>query len=444
MSTKVVRPSPSLLRPEAYLVQLARLQQKARTGARGGPPPSEGVGLEGLRVGARALCETLAGDVGSGRYQLAPLWQGEVKRDGKLRTIHRPELLDAIVLGAVAARLTGLLEGKLSDSVHAYRPRRSSECVLARFCERLAQHRQEVAQKRRGLFVLQRDVAAYGESIPTHAGSPLWTLLDDLLMRIEDARERRLLRGLIEQGSRPTVRTADGRERVMQTGLPTGSPIQQPLENLYLVPLDAELDPLDAFYARFGDDLFVATTDLGTAAAAVETLSAVTARLELRFNAHKSKDLYFTKPGRPFVGATPLPLSATSHVEYLGARIDFDGRLGFTRKRLRQFLERSRRRMQNSIRLHTSADARTLLATSLGQALTTQSSVEDPAREALCTWVDDRAQLRQLDRALALSAAEILSGKRGVRAFRHTPPRDLRAAGLASLLELRRRTRSRR
>jgi hypothetical protein len=65
--------------------------------------------------------------------------------------------------------------------------------------------------------------------------------------------------------------------------------------------------------------------------------------------------------------------------------------------------------------------------------------LRDPAVEALTTWVDDRAQLRQLDRQLGLICAETLSGKRGVRAFRHTRVADLRQAGLSSLLELRRR-----
>jgi hypothetical protein len=275
----------------------------------------------------------------------------------------------------------------------------------------------------------------------------LWPRLDAALRALDDAHEANVARQLVRIACRPTVQLAEGETLVLEHGLPTGSPIQQPLANLYLVALDEALDARPVFYARFGDDLFVATANVAEAERAAADLASIVAQLELGFNAAKTRNLYFTKPGRPVPFATALAFRPTSHVEYLGTRVDFDGRSGLTRKRLRQLLQRSRWRVENSARLGESEGAtegaKQAVARALNEALTTTSSVADPSSEALRTWIDDRAQLRQLDRQLAQHCAEVLSGKRGVRAFRHTSIADLRAAGLSSLLELRRRDRRR-
>jgi hypothetical protein len=438
-----VRDPFSLFRPESYLVQLQRLRAKARERGRTGQSDGESLVLAQPSGADVELCSLLASDVRRETFVLEPLRRTEVSVDGKRRTIHRPALLDALVLGAVSARLTSLLEQTLSDSVHAYRPGRSSQRVVERLRQTLARHREQRRPKERGLFVLQRDLATYGESIPTGRESLLWSLSNGLLQKVSDPDERRVLYALLRAACRPQVLLPDGQVVAMERGLPTGSPIQQPLENLYLAPLDEALDQLPVFYARFGDDLFVATPSAEQAKNAATQLETLVASLELSFNPDKTKNLYFTKPGRPFGATSDLLVEPTSHVEYLGMRVDFDGRVGFTRKRLRQLLQRSRRRIDNSARVAPPERERETVARSLDQALCGTSTVADPALEALRTWVDDRTQLRQLDRQLALACAERLSGKRGVRAFRHTTISELRAAGLSSLLELRRRTRSR-
>lgn len=433
--------APSLFRPEAYAAQLERLRVKARSHGGRSPPPSEGLTLPELRHGATALCQAIANDVRRGQFRLSPLRRSELVVDGKRRILHRPELLDALVLGAISARLTGLFESLLSDAVYAYRPGRSARLAVERLARLLHDHRRRVPQKQRGLFVLQRDLSAYGESIPTGPDSALWPLLERALRGLPDANERGVLRELTKAACCPTVLSADG-ALVLGRGLPTGSPVQQPLQNLYLVPLDERLSERSLFYARFGDDLFLAGADQAAAEAAAADLDAGVADLGLRFNANKSRNLYFTKPGRPCTSESRLVFSPTSHVEYLGKRIDFDGRLGFSRKRLRQLLQRSRVRIDNTLALASKETALASVAAGLCRALGGDDGLADPAVEALRTWVDDRKQLRQLDAQLALMCAEALAGVRGVKAFRHTRVKELRAAGLSSLLELRRRSRS--
>lgn len=439
--------SPSLLRAELYVAQLERLRAKFKAKRRTREPTSGGVTLSALHDRGDQLCVHLAAEVAAGSYRFSALERVEVLTDGKRRIIHRANLVDAIVLGAMAQRLTSLLEPVLEDTVYAYRPQRNPQLAIARARECLHAHRAARPNPRdRGLFVLQRDLSAYGESIPTHEGSKLWSLLDEVLGAHTDRDEARILRTLLDVACRPDVTLPNGELTQLTHGLPTGSPIQQPLANLYLTPLDRALRRLEPHhspphhYARFGDDLLVLEPSLERACAAAATIATVVSELSLTLNANKSRDLYFTQPGRPLGAASSVDFRPASHLEYLGARLSFDGHLGLKRKRLRELLTRSRARIANTVHVAPPPRALEFVAEALNQALHGTSPVADPATDALRTWVDDRDQLRQLDYLLVRACAEAIAGKSGVRAFRHTRPQALRDAGLRSLLQLRKRS----
>jgi hypothetical protein len=378
--------------------------------------------------------------VRSGAFRFAPLQRVVTVVGGKRRTIHRAELVDALVLGALAQRLTALLEGVLRDAVYAYRPGRNAQLAITRLQEHLREHRHARPDPRqRGVFVLQRDLSAFGESIPTHARSKLWPLLHALCTCLPDCDEAKVLEQLVTAACHPEVSTADGQCFTLEHGLPTGSPIQQPLANLYLTPLDDALDALGLFYARFGDDLMVISDAPEAATTGAATARRVCTELELEFNAQKSRDLYFTKPGRPYAGTQQLAFTPASHLEYLGARIAFDGQLGLKRKRLRELLTRTRWRVSNVVQLTVPTEAPCAVARALERAFFGHDATGEIAVSALREWVDDRQQLRQLDRHITLLCAEALSEIRGVRALRHTSAQALRELGLPSMLQLRRR-----
>lgn len=440
-------PPLSLFQPDIYLAQLSRLRAKFGTRRRSREPQSEGLSLSELHERGDRLCEHIASEVQCGAFRFSPLERVLVFADGKRRTIHRATLVDSIVLGALSQCLTALLEPVLDDNVHAYRPGRNPQRTIERLCVYLAEHRRTRPEPReRGLFVLQRDLAAYGESIPTGPDSELWPLLDSVVGTMTDRAEARMLRSLVAAGCRPEVHLPTGELTTMTHGLPTGSPIQQPLANLYLSPLDERLRTLGVtFYARFGDDLLVVEPQLAAAHRVASALDEVVKDLGLVLNPDKTRNLYFTGPGRPLdrasIAASRVTFAPTSHLEYLGVRLSFFGHRGLKRKRLRQLLSRSRLRVENTVRVAPSDRTLEFVAAALGNALHGTDSAADPATTALRTWVDDRQQLRQLDHQLTLLCAEAISRRRGVRAFRHTRPQQLRHSGLRSLLELRRRSR---
>lgn len=437
--------SPSLLDSELYLTQLQRLRLKSAHSRGRREPQSEGVGLSSVLLRGADLCDRIAREIRTGSFRFTPLDRSVTIKDGKRRTIHRPDLVDSLVLGALAQRLTTLLEPILGDSVFGYRPGRNSQLATTKVRECLAHHRDSLTDRRQhGLYVLQRDLASYGESIPTDAGSALWPLLDEVLARLSNSAEAEVIRSLVRAACRPSVRDRSGEVSQMEHGIPTGSPIQQPLANLYLLPLDRELAASTPhFYARFGDDLLFMTPDDAEVLRADETLARVVDDLRLTFNPEKTRNLYFTGPGRPCGTACVKHFHGTSHIEYLGVRLSFAGHLGLKRKRQRQFLRRCRLRIGNTLGAAPAEHAVHAVAGALSQAIHGRSALTDPTSFALRTWVDDRQQVRQLDHLIAMLCAQAISGKRGVRAFRQVRRQALRDSGLLSLLELRRRSKGR-
>ena len=442
----VAKPSPpALFAAATYETQLARLGAKARTRGRASTLESQGLHLAALGTDTPGLCKAIAQTVEKGQFRFRPLRRTQAFLGGKLRTLYRAELIDSLVLGAVAHRLTALGEHLLSSNVFSFRPGRSPWQAIGRVLAFLENHRKSRANVREhGIWVVQRDVEAFGDSIPTTEDSPLWPLLAELLSGVENADERRILSVLVPQACRPEYQNQAGQLELLQQGLPTGSPIQPPLENLYLTTLDCSLGLMpDSLYTRFGDDLLHLSSSREQAAVAAAAMSRITDQLRLTLKPSKQNDFYFTKPGRhpPPSDGTWQP-KPTSHIEYLGARISFDGSLGLKRQRCRELMQRWRQRINNLVAIAgETADERVRgVALGLEQSLSPHLMVSDKASEALRDWVDDREQLKQLDYWLRLECAQALSNKRGVRAFRSVPPQALREAGLPSL-EYRRRRR---
>jgi hypothetical protein len=425
----------SLHRPEAYLEQIDVLLHKLRTSPFRRPLERDGLPLTAVGAHAHKLAALLAREVSDGTFRLGPLERTSGFIDGKWRTLYRPGLLEAIVLGAVGRRLADLAEPLLSDHVVSYRRGRSSWQAIAAFQAFVSRHRAERPDPRaRGLYVIVRDVARYGDSVPTDDRSRLWPLLEGVVARAPDATERSVLNRLVRAAARPEVSTPEGSVR-LQVGLPTGSPIQQPLCNLYLTPADHELSELPrSFYVRFGDDLLFCCAELEVAVQASQRIDALMRELRLELKPAARHDLYFTGSGRPACEHQPLALRGTSFVEHLGVRMAFEGGLGLKVEKARKLVRNIRWRIDLTCRLLPRAEWLEAVCETVRAALDPSHPLCEPSAGLLRAVVDDRRQLKQLDYAIALMCAERLTRTRGVRAFRTMPYRKLRNAGLPSLV----------
>jgi hypothetical protein len=435
-------PSPfaSLFDRASFDAQLARLHARWQARGRLERLSSRGLSLGDVGASAPELTRALSRTVARGGYRFEPLEQVEACVEGKQRVLFVPGLVDALVLGVLAEILAALVTPVLSPQVYSYQRGRSPWEAVRDISKYLARHRALTPLRSRGLYGVKRDVSQYGESIRTEPGAPLWQQLETLLAPQRNARGAELFERLLREAIRPEVREASGAVRRLELGTPTGSPIQPALNNLHLTELDRALVHIEGgFYARFGDDFVFLHPDPREAERASQLIDQECARLGLTIRAAKRQDFYFTGPGRPSAEAPQF--NPVRHFEYVGARIDFMGRIGMKRAKSQAFLRRMRQRVWQTKRLlgpEAPPEAlEQLLVEVVRRALAPQHLLADPAAQLLRYVVDEREQLKQLDYLLALLLAEAVSGRRGARAFRACPWKRLRERGLPSLVQAR-------
>lgn len=381
---------------------------------------------------AAALCR----EVKRGRYRFDAAHTAMVHFDGREREVFRSTVLDTVTERVVGRWLQAAIEPSLSDALWSYRRGRSSIGALSAFGAFVRAHvRAKSDPRQRGLFVLRRDVAGYGKSIPNDDESPLWTLLEEHVVGPERDVGMKLLRQLI----RRRYVDSEGREVTLSAGSPTGSPVQPPINNLYLKPLDSVLGMLPGHYARFGDDILFASDDRAVAEEAAAKADATIATLGLAWSAKKTRNLYFNGAGRPedeSHAAGELLFEGASTTELLGYEVTFAGTLRLPRRKLRGLLETLRDRLRRAARMHMGRSPDRLARELVGvvrAALDRRHALRAGQMEALF-HVDDRKQLEQVDHLVSLAVAQLCSGRKGPRAFRDFTPRRLRDLGLPSLV----------
>jgi hypothetical protein len=292
------------------------------------------------------------------------------------------------------------------------------------------------------LYVLRRDVRAYGEAIASGPDSRLWPLLERALERAGYAPHPAHLAWL-QSAFRPDVRDGQGAASRPIVGIPTGSALQPAACNLYLTPVDRRLDSVPGgFYARYGDDMLFAHPDPALVKGLALELDREIESLQLAWSPAKCASLYFNAAGR----SAPLPhaeFKGTASLDYLGVRVDFSGVIGLKREKSRRLLRDLQHRLANTDRLlggeAGEERARDLCAVA-NALLDPEHPSANPNAAALRYLVSDRRQLRDLDHRIALAVAQRLTARRGVRAFRAHSPRDLRhELGLVSLVHVRNR-----
>ncbi|MGC4067645.1 MAG: hypothetical protein QM784_23955 [Polyangiaceae bacterium] len=353
---------PDLKSPETYRAVLEGLAKKWTKRGR----------LERLEVGTLTLVELrsridelsrlLARTVWRGEYRLSPLVPRRGRFEGKERVIYRPNLLDAVVLTVLARYLSALIDPELVPNLHSYRAGHSSWKALSELTDFLGAYRGAVTVRERGLFVMRRDVAKYGDSIPVHHGSILSRAINGVLGRDGDPHRRAIAGALVHAALVHPIHWPDGTLASLPRGIPTGSPIQPPLLNLYLAPVDVELSSVPGgFYSRFGNDVLFLHPDSDVALHVSRRFDLALAERGLVSNEAKRRDLYFNGAGRPSETTPATTFQPTPSLEYLGAQVTFSGRLGLKLEHFRRLMRALRARLINQARCSRGLDREALL-----------------------------------------------------------------------------------
>jgi group II intron reverse transcriptase/maturase len=189
--------------------------------------------------------------------------------------------MDRFVQQLLLQALTPIFEPQFSERSYGFRPGRSTHDAV----------RQAQSYVREGKsYVVDMDIEKFFDRV-NH----------DLLMyrlreAVGDARVRTLIGKYLKAGV-----MIDGVVQDLEEGTPQGGPLSPLLANIYLDPLDRELESRGLSHVRYADDCNIYVS---SAAAAQRVLSSVISWIEkkLRLKVNQAKSGTGPTPGRKFLG----------------------------------------------------------------------------------------------------------------------------------------------
>lgn len=240
--------------------------------------------------------QQLKAEVERGHYRPQPLQGVHIpKRSGGTRLLAIPSVRDRVLQSAVAQVLTCRLDARFADCSFAYRPGRS----VAMAVQRVAQYRDAGLR-----HVVDADIHAFFDRI------------DHALLRqqIEQSFPQQPgLLALIDLWLAADLRDpADCAPRLLDRGVPQGSPLSPLLGNLFLDPLDRRLLESGLAVVRYADDLVILAACEESARGALDLLRRHLREWRLELNEGKTRlatfDAGFTFLGMRFVHRLVEPI----------------------------------------------------------------------------------------------------------------------------------------
>lgn len=275
--------------------------------ANGGAPGVDGMGVKALAEHLDRHGDWIKAKLLEGRYQPSPVRGVEIpKPQGGVRVLGIPTVQDRWLQQAIQQVLTPMFEPLFSDSSFGFRPGRSAHDAVH---------------------------AARGHVLD----GKTWMVDIDLKAFFDHVNHDRLLHQLREQIGDPRVLSLIGRYlragllrhgevEARLDGTPQGGPLSPLLANLYLTPLDRELERRGLAFCRYADDI---TVFVGSARSAERVLNSLVAWIEehLKLPVNREKSGW----GRPW------------ERQMLGFRLLEDGRIEIAPKSIARYKDAVRR-----------------------------------------------------------------------------------------------------
>lgn len=218
------------------------------------------------------------------------------KANGGERELGIPNIVDRVIQQAIHQVLSPVWEPEFSDHSHGFRPRRSAH-------DAVKAARGYVKEGK--TWVVDIDLKSFFDQVNHDK------LMHQLRGRIGDKRMRALIGGYL----RAPMQQPDGSKEKRSKGTPQGGPLSPLLANIYLDPLDKELEKRGVSFVRYADDIAIFASSERSAERIYQGVVAwIEKHLKLEVNRDKS-------------GTGP-----TGKSSLLGFRIFEDGKVGVSPK----------------------------------------------------------------------------------------------------------------
>lgn len=273
--------------------------------ANGGSPGVDGMEVEEMAEHLRKHGGTIVGKLREGSYQPAAVRAVEIpKASGGKRLLGIPSVMDRMIQQAIHQEMGPTFEEGFSESSYGFRPMRSAHDAVKAGQEFVA------AGKR---WVVDIDLKSFFDQV-NH---------DRLMTMIgRKVRDKRVL-SLIGRYLRAEMQHGDGSREARKAGTPQGGPLSPLLANIYLDPLDKELEKRGVSFVRYADDIAIFVSSPRSAQRILESVVEwLKKELGLEVNREKS-------------GSGPSGGSSL-----LGFRLYEDGRIGVSPKAVAKLKEK--------------------------------------------------------------------------------------------------------
>jgi RNA-directed DNA polymerase len=253
----------AVVEPRNLRAALKRVRQNK------GSPGIDGMSVEELPNYLREHWPRLREELLAGGYQPGPVKRRLLaKRDGGMRELGIPCVLDRFIQQAVLQVLQPQFDPTFSEHSHGFRPARRAHDAV-----REAQG--YVQQGRR--WVVDVDLEKFFDRVNHDV------LMGRLARRIADKRVLGLIRRYLEAGI-----MVNGVVMERQEGTPQGGPLSPLLSNVLLDEVDKELEKRGHAFVRYADDCNVYVRSRRAGERVMQHLTRLYARLRLRINPAKS------------------------------------------------------------------------------------------------------------------------------------------------------------
>lgn len=284
-------------------LRAAYLAVKANDGA----PGVDGMSVDAMNSHIRKHWESMERKLLEGKYQPAAVRAVEIpKNSGGVRMLGIPTVIDRMIQQAIGQRMGPSFEEGFSAHSYGFRPGRSAHDAVRAAREHV------VAGKK---WVVDIDLKSFFDQVDH----------DKLMAMVaRKVRDKRLLR-LIGDYLRAPMQKADGSRSARRAGTPQGGPLSPLLANIYLDPLDKELESRKVAFVRYADDIAIFASSQRAAERILESvIQWLKKELKLEVNREKS-------------GTGPSEGSGL-----LGFRLYEDGRIGVAPKAINKLKEKVR------------------------------------------------------------------------------------------------------